>query len=204
MTTWTSISNAAVAVGGIPSSSTVTALRDNPAALAEGAAGAPVMVSGWHPVDKVTIGDGKTGRIYDFATNGVVADIVTPDFEDGYEYRILAVGLSHNSGTNQALRLELFKATDASYATAFTLTSISGNTGLARASFDAEILMPRLSKNAHFVRYAAFTTSIESGAAGGFTDSAQKIGKARLIFAAGSIDAGEVYLFRRREYASSP
>lgn len=207
MTTWTSISNSAVAVGGIPSSATVTALRDNPSALAEGASGAPVMVSGWHPVDKVTIGDGKTGRIYDFATNGVVADIVTPDFEDGYEYRILALGLSHNSGSSQALRMELYLSVDARYETAFTLTSQSPSPppSGALASFDAEILMPRLTKIRHFVRYVASTSTLETGTVAVVADSdPQKITRARLIFASGSIDAGEVYLFRRREYASSP
>jgi hypothetical protein len=51
MATWTSISNAAVAVGGIPSSTTVTALRDNPSAIAEAANGAPVVFAGWNPYD---------------------------------------------------------------------------------------------------------------------------------------------------------
>ena len=41
MTTWTDLSAGAVGVGGIPSGSTVTALRDNPVAIAEGATGAP-------------------------------------------------------------------------------------------------------------------------------------------------------------------
>jgi len=41
MTTWTDLSAGAVGVGGIPSGSTVTALRDNPLAIAEGATGAP-------------------------------------------------------------------------------------------------------------------------------------------------------------------
>ena len=85
MTTWTTISNAAVAVGGIPSSTTVTALRDNPSAIAESASGAPVVSLGWHPYDKVTVGDGKTGLIYDSVVTGTVASVVTPDFEDGWE-----------------------------------------------------------------------------------------------------------------------
>lgn len=203
MTTWTAISNAAVAVGGIPSSSTVTALRDNPSALAEAASGAPVMVSGWHPVDKVTIGDGKTGVIYNFATNGVVADVVTPDFEDGYEYRVVAVALSHNSGSSQALRMELYKATDAAYETALTLTS---STSIDTVFLDAEILMPRLSKTAHMVRYVAVANSaVLTTSAAAVTDSTvQKIQRARLVYSAGSIDAGAVYLFRRREYLTSP
>ena len=41
MTDWTTLPNAAVGVGGLPSGTTVTALRDNPVAIAEGAPGAP-------------------------------------------------------------------------------------------------------------------------------------------------------------------
>ena len=41
MADWTSIPNVAVAVGGIPSGTTVTALRDNPVSITEGAPGAP-------------------------------------------------------------------------------------------------------------------------------------------------------------------
>ena len=41
MTDYTALSNTAVGVGGLPSGATVTALRDNPLAIAEGSAGAP-------------------------------------------------------------------------------------------------------------------------------------------------------------------
>ena len=41
MTDYTILSNTAVGVGGLPSGATVTALRDNPIAIAEGAVGAP-------------------------------------------------------------------------------------------------------------------------------------------------------------------
>lgn len=41
MTAWTTLSNTAVGVGGIPSGATVTALRDNISAVAEGSSGAP-------------------------------------------------------------------------------------------------------------------------------------------------------------------
>jgi hypothetical protein len=43
---WTALSNTAVGVGGLPSGATVTALRDNPVAIAEGAAGAPNLLIG--------------------------------------------------------------------------------------------------------------------------------------------------------------
>ena len=41
MADWTNLPNLAVGVGGLPSGTTVTALRDNPVAIAEGAPGAP-------------------------------------------------------------------------------------------------------------------------------------------------------------------
>jgi hypothetical protein len=41
MPDYTDLPNSAVGVGGVPSGTTVTALRDNPLAIAEGAAGAP-------------------------------------------------------------------------------------------------------------------------------------------------------------------
>lgn len=41
MTDYTTLSNTAVGVGGLPSGATVTALRDNPIAIAEGTSGAP-------------------------------------------------------------------------------------------------------------------------------------------------------------------
>lgn len=46
MTDWTLLSNTAVGVGGLPSGATVTALRDNPIAIAEGAPGAPRVLDG--------------------------------------------------------------------------------------------------------------------------------------------------------------
>jgi hypothetical protein len=41
MADWTTLPNTAVGVGGLPSGATVTALRDNPVAISEGAPGAP-------------------------------------------------------------------------------------------------------------------------------------------------------------------
>ena len=43
MADWTNLPNQAVGVGGLPSGTTVTALRDNPVAIAQGAAGAPLI-----------------------------------------------------------------------------------------------------------------------------------------------------------------
>jgi hypothetical protein len=208
MATWTSISNAAVAVGGIPSSTTVTALRDNPSAIAEASSGAPVMVSGWHPYDKVSIGDGKTGLIYDHAVTGTVPNVVTPDFVDGYEYRILALGLRHNAaliGTDRRLQLEAFKQTDAVY----RLVRQSGEgTNNKDFGYHAEFYFPRLESTSHFVmtmtyRDGVFSANIDADSAM-FDTPAQKILRARISFTGDSIAAGKVWMFRRREYASLP
>jgi hypothetical protein len=48
MADWTTLPNTAVGVGGLPSGATVTALRDNPVAIAEGAAGAPRIENAAH------------------------------------------------------------------------------------------------------------------------------------------------------------
>lgn len=204
MTTWTTISNAAVAVGAIPSSSIVTALRDNPSAVAESSSGAPVMVSGWHPVDKVSTGDGKTGLIYDSAVTGTVASVVTPDFVDGYEYRVVAHNMQQTGGGTIRLDLDAYFETDAAYRR-LAYTPDAGSSG-NQFGYDIQILLPRVEKRTHLTSGNAYvngnvgigydTTSYDA--------TLQKILRARIKFTSGSIDTGKIYLFRRREYASSP
>lgn len=204
MTTWTSISNAAVAVGGIPSSTTVTALRDNPSAIAEASSGAPVVFAGWHPHDKVTIGDGKTGLIYDFAVNGLAASVVTPDFVDGYEYRIIAHLMESDAGATVRLNLEAFFETDAAYRRlAYTGDEFSSTTEFG---YDVEILMPRIATKTHLVQGDGYANNnIGLGIDGASYDSTlQKVLRARVRFTAGNIIGGKVWMFRRREYASLP
>jgi hypothetical protein len=206
MTTWTTISNAAVAVGAIPSSSIVTALRDNPSAVAESSSGAPVMVSGWHPVDKVSIGDSKTGLIYDHAVTGTVASVVTPDFVDGYEYRIVALDLYHNDTINERrLQVEAFKETDAAYR---LIRQSDQGSSSSPFGYHAEFYFPRIASQSHLVmtmnyRAGAFSSAFDATSAM-YDPPAQKILRARVSFTGGSIVGGKVWFFRRREYASSP
>jgi hypothetical protein len=206
MTTWSTISNAAVAVGAIPSSSTVTALRDNPSAVAESANGAPVVFAGWHPVDKVSVGDGKDGLIYDHAVTGTVSSVVTPDFEDGYEYKIIAIDMSHDDTlSTRRLEMEAFKQTDAIYR---LIRQSDDGTSSQKFGFYAEFQMPRINSESHFVsvmtyRDGSYTSGIDLSSAM-HDPPAQKILRARISFSSGSIDAGKIWMFRRREYASSP
>jgi hypothetical protein len=202
MTTWTSISNAAVAVGGIPSSSTVTALRDNPSAIAEAASGAPIVVSGWHPIDKVTIGDGKTGLIYDWAINGTVANVTTPDFEDGWEYRIVGHMLTSSFLGTVRLQVSAFFEIDAVYRRLAFGTDTANN-----ASFGCDVVipMPRLATQVHPVLGDMFVNNAVAMAFDAPYDATiQKLTRARISFTSGNINSGKVYLFRRREYASLP
>jgi hypothetical protein len=202
MTTWTIISNAAVAVGGIPSSSTVTALRDNPSAMAETSSGAPVVFAGWHPVDKVTVGDGKTGLIYDYAVSGVVAEVVCPDFQDGYEYRVIGHMLESNYSGQVRLGLYSYFETDAVYRRVIFSGQFSS---INSFGMDLEIPIPRVSKVVHMPKGIIFANNSDSYSYDlPYDATIQKISRVKVAFDLGSIDSGQIWFFRRREYASSP
>jgi len=172
--------------------STGMALRDNVAAAAEAATGAPVVVAGWHPYDMVKIGDGADGVFYDFAVDGTVATITTPDFADGYEYAICLTGLGCSA--THRLVVSLYKETDAAYQTAWT----SSNTSSGDTYAWIEIPIPRIAKTGHFVEYkAALENLIETGASWFYDATVQKILRARISWSSGDIDAGTAKLYRR-------
>jgi hypothetical protein len=197
--TWTNISNGAVAVGGIPSSTTVTALRDNPGAMASAENGAPVIFAGWHPYNKTTVGGAETGIIYDNAVNGNVAEIVTPDFEDGFEYRFIGNMVSHNNGANASLTLELFQQTDASYT---TITTSALDTAGTNWHFDIELLTPRLVTRTHWALVRMRALNNENSTSRQTSSTEQKILRARIKYTAGSVDNGKIWMLRRAEYVS--
>lgn len=209
MTTWTTIVNPAVAVGGIPASSTVTAFRDNPIAIAEQSSGSPILFSGWQAYDKVSNGDAARGLLWDFAVSGTRTSVETPNFEDGWEYRIVGINLSASSG-NGACRVEIYGETSASFESFLNYGNMPAGDF---SSFDAEFLLPRLVKNAHHARSIGgfVTTSTSAWTESAVTTitkyfaTAQKVLKVRALIGTApgtSLDAGKVYLFRRREYAS--
>lgn len=201
MTSYTTISNALVAVGAIPSSSLVTALRDNPAAIAEAATGAPIIAAGWHPVDKVTVGDGKDGIIYNSAVSGTVASVTTADFEDGYEYRMVGMNLRHSDTvTSRGFRLGYLKS--GIWNETSTIGSVSSTND---CGFDVTIILPRIDAYQHMIQQLLHaSSSIHSNF--GFLVSPggapTKITNARFLFQSANIASGKIWLFRRREYAS--
>lgn len=200
MASYSTISNAALAVGAIPSSSVVTALRDNPLAIAETSTGAPINVIGWHPVAKVTVGDAQSGIVYDSSISGTVASVETPNFEDGYEYRMYVDGLSHNNATARNFRISLYQQTSAAYALSYVSASTITSAQVLSAEFD--ILLPRLVKTSQILKVTCIMNNVLDTNTIGVISGSEKILKVKLDFTVGSIDAGKVYLFRRREFAS--
>jgi len=194
MTTYTSISNAAVAVGGIPSSSVVTALRDNPAAIAESANSAPILSAGWHPYDKVTVGDGATGLFYDFAIHGALTSIDTPAFADGWEYKILIRNAGYTSGSNRNFRFLFDTGTISS--TALVASSAAKVTG------DLEVLNARMAEAYRI--YNWFNTFGDTPVTGD-QSSTSTTKQSKVTFSwsgANAFASGKMYLLRRRDYRS--
>lgn len=178
--------------------------RDNALAIAECDLTAVTNQAAWHPYNRITAGSTNIGRIYNFGTDGVVASVVTPDYADGFEYRIRLVGLSHNNGTTTDLQIENFRETDAAYNPVHTF----GVTGTAASVWTGDVELPdvRQSLRVHCfrTRLAIHATNAANAATLGeradlFT-TGQKILKSRISWAAGSIDAGQIFLDRRAVY----
>jgi hypothetical protein len=195
---WTNILNAAVAVGGIPSSTTVTALRDNFGGMAAAETGAPVIFAGWHPYNKLTVGDGETGLVYSHAVNGTQATVTLPDFEDGYEYRVICRDMSHNSGTSQTCRVGFFDAGDSLLD---GVESGSYSSGTNDIYMDVIVALPRVI--AERTPIFVLGRGVVAGNYSVETDG-EKIQRAKVYFSAGSIDGGRIWLLRQREYISLP
>lgn len=170
-----------------------------PAAL-EAVSNAPVNQTHWHPYNKVTNGDANTGLIYDFGVSGAVANVDSPDFADGYEYRFLldrVVG-----GTTTTLNIALYRETDAAYGSAIGVgLTTSGNTDL---SGHVTVNRPRIARVGHAVEWAVGRTGINgsdtTNVAGAAlcVRAAQKRLRARFSWSTGNIGGGKIYMERRR------
>lgn len=206
MTTYRAIATTETDADSPVTATLMSALANNPTAIAEGSSGAPVSEGMWHPYDMASAGDGSDGLFYDHSVDGTVSSVETPAFEDGYEYMIIGRGLSHNDSPNdRGLVIQLYRETSAAWSTAFTGGATDfGNT----AEVNAIIEFPRVAANVFLVsgvqRYDPGASVTYAAIAGGiYTGTAQKISKARLYFEAGSIDAGTLQLMRRRELLSA-
>lgn len=211
MTTWTALSNSAVGIGGLPSGATVTALRDNPVAVAEGATGAPLLSSGWHPYDAVTVGDGVTGELWSFAADGVVQYVTTPTLEAGYDYKLICLGISFN-GTSNQFTFNGYLTTNAAWPAASAGFGMWDIPTTASYTVDAEFvverpMIARLGHTAIYTEPPLISTGITASRATvyvGFTgnpiihNTRQTVSMLRFGGNTNSMDAGAIYLHRRK------
>ena len=205
MTSYITIANTEVDPDSPITADLMTKLRDNPIAISEGSSGAPINQAEWHFYDRTTVGGSGTGVIYDFAVSGAVSTITSPDFVDGYEYRFWFDGVSINTAASYAYRVAFYRETSAAYSGTTTILSPAGAS--SAAFIDLTIDAPRVVRNTHiFDTKAVEWTGSPSNAnltstASSFglqSSTAQKLLRLQFSLAAGNLDAGKVYMFRRR------
>ena len=198
MTTWTEIPNADIDQDSPVTQPLATAWRDNVRAAAEGASDAPVLSSGWHPYDMIDVGDGADGEIYDFATDGSVSTVESPDFEDGYEYLFVFESIGPSSISISAA---VYRDVDDAYASAEFI--VSGLTATDSYTGAVKIVLPRLAKFHHEFRWLTVMGNDTSSSVENTTDlvqfdaTQQKINKVRF---SGGFDGGRILMLRQREY----
>jgi len=199
MTTYSAITSSEIDADSPITDALLAKFRDNPIAINEGATGAPYVQTAWHPYNSTAVGDGNTGRLWDFATDGAVIEVITPTFASGYEYRLRMVGLSASASGNL---LAQFYTNAGAYTSSLTLGSVAAG-GIGDGFL--EVFDPLRSSRHHFVRaqytesttlFGSFVADQAISAAAAFTITKFKIG-----LASGGLVAGFVYLDRRRIYA---
>jgi len=201
MASWTSQSTSSLLPGEPWTSAKALAAFENPEAIAEGASGAPIVATGWHGYDTTNVGDATTP----FYNGASQATIETPDFADGYEYRILGRGVSFTSAVAQTMVVDYLIS--GAWETIFSSTSNL----LGPLDFDIWFRSPRRSARRFLIDYsiagASTTTSWsptngtqENGVASIADNNAAVVTRARISFASRTFNAGQIYLLRRREY----
>lgn len=207
MADWTAIPDSVLDPDAPLTSDLAYAWRDNPIAIAEGASGAPYQDHIWHPFDSTSVGD-STGEIWSFAADGAVTEVETPDFEDGWEYRIRMDAVSHNGGGSRTVSVSVYRETSASYSAAATILTLAATGVLGYGT--VEFLRPRGVVHAHMMNCQVAASAADSAVVAGTNSAlqithttAQKLLRAKLVLSgpSASIVSGVVYLERRKIYA---
>lgn len=180
------------------------ALREGMGGVAQGADSAPVVFAGWHPYNLTEVGGSETGVIYDFAVSGAQATVVSPTFEDGFEYAFLFDDVGESGGIGNTVNVEFYLETSAAYTSAISTSA----TAIASSTISGQIVvpLPRQSQNGHHAYSRGLYENSASSVAGltlsafAFNSTKQKISNVRLGLALGNYDAGVIYMLRRRDY----
>lgn len=150
--------------------------------------------TGWHPYNKLTVGDTNDGLIYSFAVDGAVAEIETPDFELGYEYAVFFDGLEGDATSSTTLQIEMFRAGN-SYASAEDISSSYNKTDTFRG-----ILYLPFSGVEDFPKGWTWLSHNGNGS-NGINYNRSVMTKVKFSWADGEdTRAGDLYLWRRREF----
>lgn len=163
------------------------ALEQNPRAIAAGSPSAPAVRAGWHPHGILNVGEGQ-GVLYDFSVDGGVNSVTSPDFLDGFDYRLIALGLSHN-GASAEMNLQVQRQDNSAWVQLALIAASSSVT----LSDSWEFVLPRATDRYKLVAPSA-GASLDMGAA-------TKIKAIRIINdVAVDFDSGRVILQKRLSY----
>jgi hypothetical protein len=134
MPAWTEILNSQIDQDSPVTQPLLQALRDNPAALLEGDPSAPVNFWAWHPYDKVTNGDTAQGQVWGFTANGAVSAVVLPDFEEGWDYKVIFQRLAQTTGASTSTHsLQIWRNLLGNYDTTNGAIPLGSNLGAVGA-----------------------------------------------------------------------
>ena len=170
MADWTNLPNAAVGVGGLPSGTTVTALRDNPIAIAEGAPGAP-------KIRRNNIVSGTLAQTQTFTNL---------DAFSGIEFFAIAATPSTNV---RALQFQYSINNGTSWSNAATYDTVLAGTGIreSHGAFDfASGTLLGVTKNSNINGIAVFSQTLEG--------ASLAINAVR--FTAASSDVGQIVMLK--------
>lgn len=187
--TWTTLADSLFAVGKPVTASLLRALRDNIASVVSPDDNAPTNRATWHPHNRTINGDANTGLIYDFATDGALSTITSPDFVDKFEYQLVFRSVTM-SAVGAALQLALYQDTTNAYTVAATLWSGTGQrSGLVTLPF----------ARAGFANQPVHIhTDTDGNLSLGFSlAAAEKVRRMRLTVSGGTVNGGKIFLFRR-------
>lgn len=202
MASWTSQSTSSLLPGEPWTSAKALAAFENPEAIAEGASGAPILSAAWHGYNAVNVGDGNSGLFYN-ATS--LATVETPNFSDGFEYRILGRGITFTpvSGTTMVVEYLIGGAWETIYT--------STNSGVGPLDFDLWLRVPRRSARRFLIDYSVAFASTgsswgptngiqENGVASIADNNEAVVARARFGFTSRTVNGGQAYLLRRKEF----
>lgn len=200
MASWTSQSTSSLLPGEPWTSAKALAAFENPVAIAEGASGAPIVATGWHGYDTTNVGDATTA----YYTGATQTNVETPNFADGYEYRILGRGID---GGLFGASFRLQYLINGAWETIYTSTSTAGGP----MDFDLWIRSPRRTARRFVLDYSiAFASNAsswsptngdqENGLASIADNNTAVVTRARFNFSSGDVNAGSAFLLRRREF----